>query len=143
MQKYLWVVALVLSTQAASAEEGGWLALKATQGEYRLSMNTQSIKREAEVVNVTFRYVYPETQIFPFLNKKYDSTERLFYFQCAEHKMVAAQNDFFMGKALVHSISAAASNPLAPNANQPQPVPPNTPEEEAFNYACKFVPGKK
>lgn len=146
MKKYLLaaVAALALSIHPVMAEEAGWLAAKATQGKYRLYLNTQSHKREGAVVNASVRYVYPETQVFPFINKKYSVMERLFYFQCAERKMVLAQSDYFMGKDKVHSISAAGVSPFNPSgqAYAPQPVPPDTAEEEAFNLACKYTSGK-
>ena len=146
MKKYLWAVTavLVLSVQPATAEEAGWQAAKATQGKYRLYLNTQSYKREGAVVNASVRYVYPETQVFPFLNKKFDSIERQFYFQCAERKVVVAQSDYMMGKERVHSIGAAGASALSMGKQvfEPQPVSANTAEEEAFNLACKYTPGK-
>lgn len=146
MKKYLWAATatLVLTIQPATAEEAGWLAANATQGKYRLYLNTQSYKREGAVVNALVRYVYPETQVFPFLNKKFDSIERQFYFQCAERKVVVAQSDYLMGKERVHSIGAASASVLSMGKQvfEPQPVSANTAEEEAFNLACKYTPGK-
>jgi len=123
----------------------GWQEVNATQGKLKLYLNSKSFKREGEVVNVAFRYVYGDTQTFPFLNKKFDRLERLFYFQCGERKLVVAKSEYYLGNEQVHSInsSGGSSMGLGKQVYDPQPVPPNTEEEEAFNHACKFVPGEK
>lgn len=138
-------ITLFLFAQPAAADEGDWQAMKATQGKHKLYLNAKSFKREGEVVNAAFRYTYGETQTFPFLNKKFDRMERMFYFQCTERKVVVAQSDYYMGNEKVHGISSASGNPLSQGKQvyEPQPVSANTAEEEAFNYACKFSPGKK
>lgn len=137
---------LALSIQTATAVEGDdWQAVNATQGKHKLYLNAKSFKREGEVVNAAFRYTYGEIQTFPFLNKKFDRMERMFYFQCAERKVVVAQSDYYMGNERVHAINSSGGNPLSQGKQvyEPQPVSANTAEEEAFNQACKFAPAKK
>ncbi|MBS4095600.1 MAG: hypothetical protein KGZ83_02040 [Sulfuricella sp.] len=144
--KLLAASALILFSQQTLAKDG-WLLLNATQsqGKYDLYLNTKTLQREGAVINVTLRYAYREATVFPFLNFKYDSKEQLNYFECAARKMVMAKTDFLLDKKVVHSINMTAPNPLmgGRSAFDPQPVPAGTPEEEAFNLACKYGQDKK
>ena len=139
----LLALALGAVAQAALAEDG-WQPVAAAQGKYRLFLDAQTFKREGEVVNARFRYAYAEKQVFPFLNKPYDSLERLYYFQCAERKVVVAVSNYYFGKALTHTINASAGAPFGgASAYEPQPVSAGTVEDEALAYACRYKPVKK
>ncbi len=137
------ILALGLILQEAFADDR-WLPVASKQDKYHLFMDMQTFKREGDVVNVNFRYVYEGKKIFPFINKQYDVLERLYYFQCAQRLGVIANSNYFSGKALVHTISASAGGFMgsAPSY-EPRPITAEAEEDEAFSHACQYRPEKK
>ncbi len=143
MKKISWVgISLSLSLFAYQAfAEDAWLPVAtATQGKYHLFMDTQTFKREGDVVNVRFRYVFDEKQVFPFVNKQYDSLERQYYLQCAQ-RLVVASGNYFLGKTLTYTVSGAGGGLLG--SADPQAAIPDTMEDEALAQACSYKPGKQ
>lgn len=136
---------LLLAGQAFA--DNVWLPLKATraQGKFDLYLNTKTFQRQGPVVNVMVRQVYKKIQEVPFLNLKYDSQEQLAYLECAERKMVLAKADYFLAGKRVHSTHLTPADPYSgkPGAFNPQPVPPASVEEEAFNQVCKYGQDKQ
>lgn len=143
MKLISWVgIALTLSLFAHQAfAEDVWLPVATTtQGKYRLFMDTQTFQREGDVVNARFRYVYDKKQIFPFVNKPYDSLERQYYLECAQ-RLIVANGKYFLGNTQTYSVSGTGGGLLG--AAGPQAAIPNTMEDEAINQACDYKPGKQ
>lgn len=140
----LWILGS-LASPVVLADASDWAPVTSNQQQYRLLINAKTFQREDDVVNATFRYVYANPQVFPFLNVKYDHIERRFAFQCKEHKMVALGNNYYQGEAKVHSVDPTAGNPFQPKGQPlvPQKIEANSMDDEAFNQACHFKAAKK
>ncbi|MHB9118240.1 MAG: surface-adhesin E family protein [Burkholderiales bacterium] len=139
-------IALTLSLFALQTfAEDAWLPVATTtQGKYHVFMDTQTFKREGDVVNVRFRYVYDKKQIFPFVNKPYDSLERQYYLECAQ-RLVVASGNYYLGKTLTYTINGMGGSMGGGllGAAGPQAVIPKTMEDEALVQACGYKPGKR
>lgn len=135
MKALRWVgVAALMYT--VSAFGGQWVGTTQVESAGKVSLDKDRFERRGNAVTAYIQILFDKPVRMPFMEKLYDRSEQLYFFQCKDKQMVLNSYILKNGDEVVHTQSSMTldGKPLQ------QAVPEKGLEAAAFKLACGYKP---